>query len=71
MPIIKTRVFLRIVDAGNLESAIVAVESEVNTFLATFNTVTDVVGIDYHTGPASKYGERMLYTVTIAYLETP
>ena len=71
MPIIQTRTFLRIADAGNLESAIAAVNVEVNIFLATFTTLSDVLGIDYHTGPASKYGERLLYRVTVAYLETP
>ena len=69
MPVIKTRTFFRIVEAGNLEAAIVDVDAEVNAFLTTFANVTDVRGIDYHTGLASKYGERLLYKATVVYLE--
>jgi hypothetical protein len=69
VPILKTRTFLRIVEAGNLEPAIAAVDEEVNAFLATFADVTAVRGIDYHTGMASKYGERLLYKVTVVFLE--
>lgn len=69
MPVIKTRTFFRIVEAGNLEAAIAAVDGEVNAFLATFVSITNVLGIDYHTGLASKYAERIIYKVTVAYLE--
>lgn len=69
MPVIKTRTFFRIVEAGNLEAAIIVVDAEVNTFLASFVNMTNVRGIDYHTGLASKYGERLLYKATVVYLE--
>lgn len=71
MPIIQTRDFMRVVDAGNLEVAIAEVRSELNTFLATFSNPCNVLGIDYHTGQWTKYGERMVHRVSVVYLETP
>lgn len=69
MPVIQTRVFKRVVEAGNIESAIEAVTGEVNVFLATFADPSEVLDIVYHNGSASKYGERLAYVVTIVYME--
>ena len=69
MPILKTRTFLRIVEAGNLEPAIAAVDAEANAFLTTFADVTNVRGIDHKLESASKYGERLLFRITVVYLE--
>lgn len=71
MPIIQTRDFVRVVDASLIEAAITDVRNEVNTFLATFSNLGDVLGIDYHTGQITKYGERMIHRATVVFVETP
>ena len=69
MPNIQTRDFTRIVDAGNLSAAIAEVTSDLNAFLVTFTNLGDVLDIRYHTGLASKYGERLIHKATVIYVE--
>ena len=71
MAAIHTRDFYRIVEPGNLPSAIFDVGVEVNTFLASLPNLGDALDIRYTTGLAAKYGERIIHLATVIYVETP
>ncbi len=63
----QVRVFWRIVEPGNLNAAIPVVEAEANTFLQTVPTF-DVGDIRTEITAADKYGQRLIYSITVLYV---